>query len=144
MKLLFSCDVMDCSMSGSFVIHCLLQFALIHLHRFCFGCFCLVFVLFCFLVGQKDLHSSSPVRTPNLQLAADNQQEGIETHQNRSGTKDKLQYDRKRGTITFNSYLKANLNLILQEGTNENLCSPKPRERSSDPHKRLNQTCLSV
>ena len=84
------------------------------------------------------------MRTPNLQLAADNQQKDVETHQNRSGTKDNLQYDRKRGAITFKSYLKQTSNLILSEGTNENLYSPEPRERSSDPHKRLNQTCLSV
>ena len=30
------------------------------------------------------------------------------------------------------------------EGTNKNLCPPGPRERSSDPHKRLSQTCLWV
>ena len=46
MKLLFTCNVMNCSMSGSFVIHCLLHFALTHLHCLCFG---LVFCLFfCF------------------------------------------------------------------------------------------------
>ena len=30
------------------------------------------------------------------------------------------------------------------EGTNKTLCAPGPRKRSSDPHKRLSQTCLWV
>ena len=47
-----------------------------------------------------------------------------------------------RGTIMF----KINPNTLQRhlEGTNKNLCTPGPRERSSDPHKRLSQTCLWV
>lgn len=48
------------------------------------------------------------MRTPNSQLAADNQQEDVGTHQNKTRTKDKPQYYRKRGANTFKLHLKAN------------------------------------
>ena len=44
------------------------------------------------------------------------------------------------GTTMFK--IKPHIHQRHFEGTNKNLCTPGPRERSSDPHKRLSQTCL--
>ena len=59
-----------------------------------------------------------------------------------SRTKKKLKQDSRRGTIMFN--IKPHIHQRLLEGTNKTLCAPGPKERSSDYHKRLSQTCLCM
>ena len=56
--------------------------------------------------------------------------------------KEKSQRDSRRGQITFK--IKPQTHQRLLDGTNKTLCTPGLRERSSDPHKRLSQTCLWV
>ena len=56
-------------------------------------------------------------------------------------TKEKQQ-DSRRGAITFK--IKPHTCQRLLEGINKISCAPKPTEKSSDPHKRLSQTCLWV
>lgn len=54
-------------------------------------------------------------------------------------TKVKLQEDCRRDTVKFK--IKSPTHQKLLEGTSQTLCVPGPRKRSSEPHKRLGQTC---
>ena len=56
--------------------------------------------------------------------------------------KEKPQQDNKKGTITFK--IKPHTHQRCLEGTNKTLCTTRLRERCSDSHQRLNQTCLWV
>ena len=55
-------------------------------------------------------------------------------------TKDKPQQDSTRGETVFR--IKPQIRQRYSEGANEILCTQELREKSSDPQKRLNQTCL--
>ena len=79
-------------------------------------------------------------------LLNNHQQENVGTHQKEIPHIQEQRRNQNKsvggGTIMF----KINPNTLQRhlEGTNKNLCAPGPRERSSDPHKRLSQTCLWV
>ena len=95
----------------------------------------------------KDVRSSSPTRTPKSQLAAEQSStEGCcippkkDTLHPRA--KENPQKDSRRSAITFK--IKSHIHHRCSEGANRTLCTPGPRERSNDPHKRLSQTCLCV
>ena len=97
---------------------------------------------------QKDMHSSSPARIPKLQLYAKPPSTGEcqnppkKKRYESPRAKEKLQQDSRRGTTAFK--IKPHTCHRLLEGTNKTLCAPGLRERSSNPHERLNQTCLCM
>ena len=88
--------------------------------------------------------SSSPVRTPKSQLAAD--QPSKRECWNHQEKLLHIQGQRRSSKMVggVQSHLKLHICQRLLEGINKILCAPKPMERSSDPHKRLSQTCLWV
>ena len=92
----------------------------------------------------KDVHSSSPARTPKLQLAAEQPWTGKCWNPPKKDTphpraKEKPQQDGRRGTIAFK--VKPHPRQRRLEGTNKTLRAPGPWERRSDP-RRPSQTCL--
>ena len=95
---------------------------------------------------MKDVCSSSPVRTPKLKLAAEQPSRGEcwnppKRYPMTKG-KGEATIRWKEGAITFK--IKSPIHHRCSEGANRTLCTPGPRERSNDPHKRLSQTCLCV
>ena len=91
--------------------------------------------------------SSSSAWTPKLQLAAEQLLTGVCWIPPKKDTqcpraKEKPQQDGRRGAIAFQ--IKSQTYQRCSEGTNKTLCTPGPRERSSDPHRRLGQTCRWV
>ena len=56
--------------------------------------------------------------------------------------KETPQQDCRRGAVAFK--IKSQTYQRHLEGTSKTLCAPELRERSSDPHERLSQTCLWV
>ena len=93
------------------------------------------------------MHSSSPVRTSTLQLAAEQPLTGEcwippKKHIPHPRSKEKPQQDGRRSEIMFR--IKPQTHQRCSEGTNKTLCAPGSRERNSDPHKRLSQTCRGV
>ena len=84
--------------------------------------------------------SSSPVRTPNSQLAAEQASTGEYWIPPKKDilcarVKVKPQQDNRRGETVFGN--KPHTHPRCSEGTG-------PRDRSSDPHRRLSHTCLWV
>ena len=94
------------------------------------------------------MHSSYPLRTPKSQLAAEQPMTGECWNPPKipmSKGKGEPEQDGRRGAIAFN--IKCRSHWRHLEGANKTLCTPGPRERSRDLHKRLSQTwfeCLSV
>ena len=90
--------------------------------------------------------SSSPVRTPKLQLAAEQPLTGKCWNPPKKDTphpraKEKQQ-DSKRDATAFK--IKPLGRQRLLEGMNKTLCAPGPRERSSDPHETETDLLVSV
>ena len=88
---------------------------------------------------------SSSSRTPKLQLAAEQQLTGLCWIPPNKDTpcpraKEKPKQDGRRGAIAFR--IKPHTCQRHSEGANKTLCTLGPMERSTDPYKRLNQTCL--
>ena len=88
---------------------------------------------------------SSSVRTPESQIAAEQPQTGECWNPPKKETpcpraKETLQQDGRSSALMFK--IKPHTCQRCSEDTNKTLCAPGPRERSSDPHKRLSQTCL--
>ena len=99
------------------------------------------------MTEEKDISSSSPVKTPKLQLAPEQPPTGECWIPPKKDTlcpraKEKPQQDGRRGTIMFK--IKSQICQRCSEGTKKPLCIPQVREGSSDPYKRLSQTCLWV
>ena len=89
--------------------------------------------------------SSSPARTPKLQLALINhQQENVGSHQKKDTpcprAKEKPQQDGRRGKIAFR--IKPHNRQRVSEGSNKTLCAPGPRDPTeTEPHLRLSVSC---
>ena len=134
--LLFSRSMLDIYQPGAFIFQ---SFSMVS--------FCL-FILF--MAEQKDMCSSSPVRTLKLQLAAEepltgecwnppkNKMKKIRHDQGQRGSHNK-KIGGTQSCLKSNSYLPGTLG-----GHKQNLVCIGLREGSSDPHKRLSQTCLWV
>ena len=95
-------------------------------------------------MAEKDVHSSS-ARAPKLQLAAEQPSTGENWIPPKKDTpcpraKEKYQQDGRRDKIAFR--LKPHTCQRHLEGAKKTFCAPGPRERSSDPLKKLSQTCL--
>ena len=94
----------------------------------------------------QDVHSSSPVRTPKLQVTNEPStgQRWIPPKKDtpHPRAKEKPQQDSRRRAVIHN--IKSQTHYRCSEGANKTSCTPGPREWSSDLHKRLSQTCLSV
>ena len=83
------------------------------------------------MVEQKDMCSSSPMRTPKLQLAAEQPSTGIccsppKKYTPRPEAKKKPQQDGRRGEITFR--IKTYTLQRCSEGSNKTLCALGPRD----------------
>ena len=78
------------------------------------------------------MRSSSPTRTPKLQLAADRRifDPTKKKDAPRTRAKEKPQQEGRRDTITFR--IKSHTRQRSSEGTNKILCAAVPGERSSD------------
>ena len=94
----------------------------------------------------QDVHSSSPVRTPKLQVTNEPStgQRWIPPKKDtpHPRAKEKPQQDSRRGEITFR--IKAHNRQRCSEGSYKTLWAPGPRRKEQWPHKRLSQTCLWV
>ena len=87
------------------------------------------------------------MKTPKLQLAPEQPSTGEFWIPPKKDTlcpraKEKPQQDGRRGTIVFK--IKSQTCQRCSEDTNKTLCVPQVREGTSDPYKRLSQTCLGV
>ena len=92
------------------------------------------------VIHMKDIHSSSPVRTPKLQLAAEQPSTGeclIPPKKDipRSKAKERPQQDGRKGETTLR--IKPLTHQRCSRGLKEILCAPGPRETESE-------LCLSV
>ena len=98
------------------------------------------------MAEQKNVHSS-PTRTPKSELAAKQPSTGecwippkkilhVQRHRKSS----------KKTVGGEQSCLKSNLRTTrdARKDKNKTLCTPGPRERSSDSHKRPRENCMSV
>ena len=99
------------------------------------------------MAEQKDACSSSHEKTSRSQLAPEQPSTGECWTPPKKDTlcpraKEKPQQDGRRGTIMFK--IKSQTRQRCSEGTNKTLCAPQVREGTSDPYKRLSQTCLWV
>ena len=89
--------------------------------------------------------SSSPARTPKLQLALINhQQENVGSHQKKDTpcprAKEKPQQDGRRGKIAFR--IKPHNRQRVSEGSNKTLCAPGPRDPpETEPDLPLSVSC---
>ena len=97
----------------------------------------------CFRIFHSLLWStqSSPARTPKLQLDAEQPLAGECWNPPKKDTPHPRQ-DSRRGAIPFK--IKPHTHQRGLEGTNKTLCAPGPRERSSEPHKKMSQISLWV
>ena len=91
--------------------------------------------------------SSSPVRTPKLQLVAEQPLTRELWIPSKKDTwcpraKEKPKQDGGRGKLVFR--IKARILQRCSEGSDKILCTPGPRRKEQWPHKRLSQTCLWV
>ena len=100
--------------------------------------------------GYKDMHLSSPARTPKLQLAAEQPLTGQCCSTPPLPQTKHTQVQGQRGSPNstvggVSPCLESNLipTRDAQRGQTKPLCIPAPRERSSDLQK-LSQTCLGV
>ena len=94
---------------------------------------------------EKDMLLSSPVRTLKSQLAAEQPSAGeswilLKKDTSCPRAKEKPQQDSRRGEIAFR--IKLHTYQRHSENASKTLCTSGPRERSSDPQRRLSQTCL--
>ena len=96
---------------------------------------------------EKDLRSSSPPRTPKLQLAAEPPLTGERWISPKKNTpmsqgKEEALTGQQGGKTAFR--IKPHTCQSRSEGANKTLRASGPRKRNGDPHKRLSQTCLRV
>ena len=86
------------------------------------------------MAEQKDVCSSSPMKTPKSQAAAEHhQQENVGSHQKTyltSKGKEEAPVSWQEDAITFKIKFHAHQRYL--EGANKTLCAPEQRERSSD------------